>query len=102
LPHPDDVEVDWSAGSVKILGPANARERKIWNAGLDALAEGRALVLQLRRKVAADPMNEDLFYELVRFTDWFMRSNERLPSRYQLEPLSIWKTKTAGAFLLAA
>ncbi|MGX7927868.1 DUF5681 domain-containing protein [Tsuneonella sp. HG094] len=91
IPHPDDVEADWSKRTVKIHGPANAKEAKVWKELLDTLAKMRALVFEYRRRVAADPMDVDLNLTLLRCTHRFMRHNERLPERYQLRRLPVWR-----------
>jgi hypothetical protein len=91
IPHPDDVEVDWSTRTVKIRGPASAKEAKAWRELRDVLTKMRALVFEYRRKVAADPMNVDLNLMLLRCTHRFMCHNDRLPERHRLRRLPIWK-----------
>lgn len=91
IPHPDDVDVDWDGRKVRILGPASAKEAKIWREGLNALAEMRSLVLKYRRKVAADPMNVDLNLALLRCTHRFMRGNDQMPERYRIKQVPIWQ-----------
>lgn len=91
LPHPEDVEVDFDTGTIAVFGPANTKERKLWNEGLAAHAKMRALVFQFRREVAARPNDRGLHLLLADCTDRFMRNNDRWPQRYRLKRLPIWK-----------
>ena len=91
LPHPEDVEVDFEKGTVVIHGPSSTRQRKYMSQALAALAQIRALVFELRRDVAAHPSDRGLHYLLADCTDRFMRKNDRLPERYRLKRLPIWK-----------
>lgn len=91
VPHPDDIEVDFSTLTIKVHGPATTRERKIWNEGLAAHAKMREMVFQIRREVARDSLNTGLNLELLHWTDRFMRNNDKLPERYRLKRLPIWK-----------
>lgn len=91
LPHPEDVEVDWDTGMVAVRGPSNAKERKIWNEGLQAHAQMRSLVFQYRREVEKRPDDRSLHFLLADCTDRFMRNNERCPERYRMKRLPIWK-----------
>lgn len=91
MPHPDDIEVDFESGTFSIKGPVSTRERKIWNEGLAAHARMRSMVLGFRREVLADPSNPDAHFNLLYWTDRFMRNNDKLPKRYRLKRLPIWK-----------
>jgi hypothetical protein len=91
LPHPDDIEVDFIARSVRVFGPLNTKERKLWDEGLAALVALRDMALDYRRKVAANPDDAELHWVLLRCTNMFMRNNDKLPQRYRLKPLPIWK-----------
>lgn len=91
LPHPEDVEVDWETSTIAIHGPASAKERKIWDQGLHAHARMRSLVFRYRREVEAYPLDRTLHMTLADCTDRFMRNNDRLPERYRLRRLPIWK-----------
>lgn len=91
VPHPDDVEVDFDRDTVAVHGPANTRERKLWGQALAAHAKMREMVFKIRREVARDPLNPQLNLELLDWTDRFMRHNDKLPERYRLKRLPIWK-----------
>jgi len=91
LPHPDDIEVDFARGAFSIKGPSTTQERKIWNEGLAAHARMQSLVLECRRAVLADPSNPAVHMTLLDCTDRFMRNNDKLPERYRLKRLPIWK-----------
>lgn len=91
IPHPDDIEIDWTKREVRILGPADRVERKVWQQGLDALAKMKAMVFELRREVEAEPENPELHLALLHCTHRFMCSNDKLPERYRMRRLPIWK-----------
>ena len=88
------MEVDFDAGTIQISGPASKKEQKKWNEGLGALRKMRALVLEYRRAVLSDPLNEELQWKLLHSTDRFMRNNDALPERYRMKRLPIWKEGT--------
>ncbi|HXG99050.1 MAG TPA: DUF5681 domain-containing protein [Sphingomicrobium sp.] len=91
LPHPDDIEIDFARGTYSIKGPATTQERKIWNEGMVAHARMRDMVFECRRDVLADPSRPGAHLTLIDCTDRFMRNNDKLPERYRLKRLPIWK-----------
>lgn len=90
IPHPEDVEINWGIREVRILGPADRKERKVWLQGIEALRKMREMVFELRREVLADPHNADLQLMLTRCTHQFIENNDRLPERYRLRRIPIW------------
>jgi hypothetical protein len=90
LPHPADVEVDFSKGEVRFSGPVTSLDRRHWKDSMAAYGELRTLALRYRKMVEKSPRDVGLQTLYFRAVDCFLSASEDLSPRYRLAPLPKW------------
>jgi len=84
LPHPDDVIIDYRAGTFRIAGPMTKEEKARWDKLLDRRADSQEEVNYYRQMIAEEPDRAKFWKEQLLFEQRiFDIINEKLPERYQ-------------------
>lgn len=86
LPHPDDVIIDYRAGTFRIAGPITKEEKARWDKLLERRADSQEEVNYYREKIAEEPDRADFWKEQLMFEQRiFDIINDKLPERYQVK-----------------
>jgi len=84
LPHPDDVIIDYRAGTFHIAGPITKEEKARWDRLLERRADSQEEVNYYRQMMAEEPDRAEFWREQLIFEQRiFDMINEKLPERYQ-------------------
>ncbi|MEO6360743.1 MAG: DUF5681 domain-containing protein [Sphingomicrobium sp.] len=94
LPHPDDVLIDYRAGTMRIVGPITEQEKARWDKMLTRRDEAQEGVLYYMELMKTDTEFADQYRDEIEFEKRiFDLINEKLPERYQKKLV----TRTASA-----
>jgi hypothetical protein len=84
LPHPDDVIIDYRAGTFRIAGPMTKEEKARWDKLLERRADCQEEVTYYRKMMAEEPDRGTFWKEQLMFEQRiFDIINDKLPERYQ-------------------